>query len=248
MTVHLTEAEFQGLGLTIDPTDPSRAVPIAAQSDSLPDETWDLDRLARYASTGLAEAARLEHESIQIGRRSTVQIFRSGQALSIARSRLRSEGRGRWGRWLNEHGIKRTTAWEAAELFERAGSEEEVAGLTPGEAKSHFGVTRPPKEEADDPGDYRPPGPSPTAITGMERVLDEGNDEEPRSESCLIEEPKLESNRLVYPPRTVREVLTAVCSLLLECERRKDEIDARCIPLVAEIREISLRLPAEVQA
>src|SRR4051812_27098859 len=108
MAMRLTESEFRGLGLTVDPDDPSRAIPAAAIDGSLPDESWDLDRLARYASSGLAEEGRLEHESIQIGRKSTVQIYRSGRALSIARAQLKLEGRGRWGQWLERHGIKRT--------------------------------------------------------------------------------------------------------------------------------------------
>src|SRR4051794_22884116 len=76
------KGEYHELGLAIDPADPSKATPVATLDESLPDESWDLDRLARYASTGLTEADRLEHESIQIGRRSTVQIYRSGRALS----------------------------------------------------------------------------------------------------------------------------------------------------------------------
>src|SRR4051812_42681935 len=109
MTVRLTNGEFVRLGLAIDPDDRFRAIPAAAMDDSLPDDSWDLDRLARYASSGLAEAGRLEHESIQIGRKSTVQIYRSGRALSIARELLKTQGRGHWGKWQEEHGIKRTT-------------------------------------------------------------------------------------------------------------------------------------------
>ncbi len=127
-----------------DSGDPSRAVPVAATEGPLPDESWDLGRLARYASSGLAEAARLGSESIRIGRRSTVQIYRSGRALSLARKKLKAQGRGRWDRWLTEHGLKRTTAWEAAELYERAGSEDALAKLTPCQAKQKFGVTSPP--------------------------------------------------------------------------------------------------------
>ncbi|CAN5890362.1 hypothetical protein BH23PLA1_BH23PLA1_39260 [soil metagenome] len=152
MSINLIETQFHKMGLAIDPSDPSRAVPIASLGESMPDETWDLDRLARYASAGLAKADRLMQGSIQIGRRSTVEIFRSGRALSIARRRLKAEGRGRWTRWLEQHGIKRTTAWEAAELFERAGSEDKVANLMPGEAKRLFWVISPPREDEDSAG------------------------------------------------------------------------------------------------
>jgi hypothetical protein len=156
MTLKLTTEEFHELGLTIDPTDPSKAVPIALLNESLPDDSWDLDQLALYASTGLAEADRLDQESIQVGRRSTVQIYRSGRALSIARRRLKAEGRGRWGRWQEEHGFKRTTAWEAAELYERAGSEDEVAQMTPKDAKSRYGITKPTRRDLDDSADEPP--------------------------------------------------------------------------------------------
>lgn len=57
-------------------------------------------------------------------------MFRAGRAISIARRKVKSEKWGEWGRWLEEHYIKGTAAWEAATLYERAGSEDAIANLT----------------------------------------------------------------------------------------------------------------------
>ena len=75
------------VGLQIDPDNPTQAIPAGPQAESFPDETWDLERLATYAETGLSEASRLQKESIQ-------------HALAIARQKVKSERWGEWGRWL----------------------------------------------------------------------------------------------------------------------------------------------------
>jgi len=141
MSIQMSVGDLRALGLQIDPDNPTQAIPVAHQAESVPNESWDLERLGNYAATGLSEASRLQKESIQLGRRSTVQIFRSGHALSIARRKVPW---GDWGRWLKEHDLKRTTAWEAVELYQRAGSEEAIANLTPSQAKKRYGIGRPP--------------------------------------------------------------------------------------------------------
>ncbi len=248
MSFKMTEGEFHSLGLSIDPTDSSKAVHITALCEAMPDDSWNLDRLARYATSGLAEAARLDHEAIQIGRRSTVQIFRSGRALSIARQRLKAEGWGRWGRWLEEHGIKRTSAWEAAELFERAKSEAQVHKLTLSEAKIRFGITKTPNEEEDTPVDHRL---NSTPSTSTESVLTQGDVEKDGDgdhrppEGPVPYDSTYEPDRLAHPPRTVREMLSAAFSLLAECHRRRVEIDSTCLSLIAEVVEIAAHLSTE---
>ena len=93
MSIRMTEHELHNLGLRIDPENPTEAIPVASDAKSLPDESWDLEKLALYAATGLSEANRLQKESIELGRRSTIQIFRAGGALSIARRKVQ------WGEW-----------------------------------------------------------------------------------------------------------------------------------------------------
>ena len=104
MSICMTHQDFRALGLSINPDNPTQAIPVEAQSESIPDDSWDLDRLGIYAETGLNEAARLQKESFQLGRRSTVQIFRSGRALSIARRKVKSEKWGEWGRCFESAG------------------------------------------------------------------------------------------------------------------------------------------------
>ena len=180
MSISMTQQNFRALGLQIDPDDPTQAIPVAHQAESVPDESWDLERLGNYAATGLSEASRLQKESIQLGRRSTVQIFRSGHALSIARRKVPW---GDWGRWLKEHDLKRTTAWEAIELYQRAGSEEAIANLTPSQAKKRYGIGRPPRSDTEESGDSknhselsRPLNPSSDSASQSE---DESDYEEP---------------------------------------------------------------------
>jgi hypothetical protein len=126
MSIQISPSDLYALGLQIDPDNPSQAIHVAQQAESIPDESWNLDRLGIYAENGLSEASRLQRESIQLGRRSAVQIFRAGHALSIARRKVPW---GEWGPWLATRNIKRTTAWEAIELYQRAGSEEAIAKL-----------------------------------------------------------------------------------------------------------------------
>ena len=147
MSIKMTQQELRDLGLQIDPDNPTQAIPVEPQSELVPDESWDLDRLGIYAATGLSEASRLEREFIQLGRRSTIQIFRAGRALSIAERKVKW---GEWGRWLVEHNIKRTTAWEAIQLYERAGSEEAIANLTPSQAKRRCGIGSPPRADTEE--------------------------------------------------------------------------------------------------
>ncbi len=141
MATKMTEKDLAKCGLMVDPQNPAQIVPI--DREAVPDDTWDLDRLAQYAATGLTEAGRLRTEALLLARRSTVQTFRAGRALAIAQEKLKAD-RG-WVQWLKAHNIPRTSAWEAVELFKRAGSEEALADLTLTQAKNKFHITGSPK-------------------------------------------------------------------------------------------------------
>jgi len=172
-----------------------------------------------------------------------VQIFRSGHALAIARQKIKSERWGEWGRWLAEHNIKRTTAWEAIQLYDRAGSEEAIANLTPSQAKRRYGIGTPPRadtEESVDPGDHR------GAIRPLNPSSDSSSQIEDESDAELNDEPNDEPDVIARPPRTVRDMLIASSNLLLACVQRSDEIDTACGDILTEIDANVARLRAEV--
>jgi hypothetical protein len=254
MSIQMSVGDLRALGLQIDPDNPTQAIPAGPQAESFPDETWDLERLGSYAATSLNEADRLQRESIQLGRRSTVQIFRSGHALAIARQKVKSERWGEWGRWLAEHNIKRTTAWEAIQLYERAGYEEAIANLTPSQAKRRYGIGSPPRadtEESVESGNHReairPLYPSSESTSQIE---DESDYEEPEDadlndENAGCEVPD-EPDVIARPPRTVRDMLIASSNLLLACVQRSDEIDAACGDILAEIEASVKQLRGKV--
>jgi hypothetical protein len=95
-----------------------------------PNDTWRLDELARYALDGLDKIR-------QLGRRTSVETWRVGHALSIVQQKTKPKRQ--WGQWLAKHEISRTIAWEAIRLFEAA-TEDEVAELTISEAKIRYGI------------------------------------------------------------------------------------------------------------
>jgi hypothetical protein len=102
-----------------------------------PNETWDLDRLARYVVSGLEKIGQLDAEVNRLARRTAVETHRIGHALAIVQKKTKPFGQ--WTKWLAKHGIPRMTAWEAIKLYESA-SEEEIATLTITEAKVKFGI------------------------------------------------------------------------------------------------------------
>ena len=142
------ERALEKLGLIIDPTDPGVAMPIG--SPTLPDQSWSLDRLSQFISNGLSEADRLWGEASCLGRKSTVQIFWAGCALTLAQPKVKEAGLN-WTDWLKERDIPRTTAWEAMQLYERAKKVEAIVDLMPTEAKQKFGVVKSkPKNESEE--------------------------------------------------------------------------------------------------
>ena len=146
---------------------------------------------------------------------------------------------GDWGRWLKEHDLKRTTAWEAIELYQRAGSEEAIANLTPSQAKKRYGIGRPPRSDTEESGDSK-------NHSELSRPLNPSSDSASQSEDeSDYEEPGMpkpnEPDFLVRPPRSVRDMLIASSNLLLSCMQRSDEIDAACVDILAEI-DVSVKL------
>ncbi len=102
-----------------------------------PNETWNLNQLARYVRTGMERTAWLEEKVNRLGRRTAVEVHRIGHALYLARAKTKPTRQ--WGKWLAKHGIPKMTAWEAIRLYESA-PEKEVAKLTIMEAKMKFGI------------------------------------------------------------------------------------------------------------
>lgn len=136
----ITETELNSLGYQVDPLDESKAIPKPTNGDS-PSEHWDLEKLAEYARGSL-------DLSISLARKSTIERFRAGHALSIARAKFKENKKG-WCQWQDDHNIPRTKAWEAIKLYKRAGSEKVVADLQITEAFKKFGIVKPRKRRAD---------------------------------------------------------------------------------------------------
>ena len=122
--------ELNKLGLMSDPDNPTKAVPLAAKPDEIPDESWSLDELAVYISGEFGQATVLS-------RKSAVAVFRAGRALCIARKKVKELGI-KWTVWLAEQNIPRTNDFEARGLFTGAKAEKALHGLTLTDAKKKF--------------------------------------------------------------------------------------------------------------
>jgi hypothetical protein len=142
MTGKLTEkARRTGLESAVDHCNPTQDAPIAAEvANEVPDESWSFERLMNAATSAVVDAERLSTEATCLVHKSSVQIYRAGRVLNLARKKV-PKGQ-TWERCLKSHGIPKTSAWEAMQLYERAPSEEAIASLTPAEAKVKYGVTK----------------------------------------------------------------------------------------------------------
>lgn len=247
MSINLSEREFRDLGFAVDPKDPSRAILTTPEDESIPDDTWDLDRLGSYAQAGLNEADRLQRESLQLGRRSTVEIYRAGRAISIARKKAKGEKWGEWGQWLAQHNLARTTAWEAAALYERAESEDAIRNLTPDQAKKKYNIIR---DQNGKPQRLRPEPLSPTSNSASasdpEDGFDEGDDFEADDDQAPFDDPEPEPDDVVKAPRSTRAMLAAVTSLLCACDERSGELDQNSKENLGDILTIVARLLAKL--
>ena len=88
----------------------------------------------------LGDSDRLQAEADCLSRRSSVSLFRAGRVMAAIRHILKSQGK--WTKWQNDHKVSVTSAWQAIQLFSKAGSEEAVAGLTRTEALQKFDITK----------------------------------------------------------------------------------------------------------
>ncbi len=174
MAVKFTEKDLQRCGLQVDPQDPTQIVPI--EPEAMPDETWDLHRLAVYAATGISEAGQLRAGALQMARKSTVQIYRAGRALHFARLKKKAD-RG-WVQWLKDNNIPRTTAWEALELFMSASSEEDIADLTRTQAKKKYGIIKGPRAVSSGDSGNRPPASKRSEVTDNARAMLSSGDQQ----------------------------------------------------------------------
>jgi hypothetical protein len=97
----------------------------------------------------LLESDRLQEQADCLSRRSATSLFRAGRVMSAIRDLLKPQRK--WTQWQKDHKVGVTTAWQAIELFDRAGSEDALAGLTRTEALKKFEITTPrPEPEAKD--------------------------------------------------------------------------------------------------
>jgi hypothetical protein len=173
------ERELAEYGMAIDPDNPNRAILVAELRQATPSETWDEARLTSYIVVSLAEADEYEKQATALSRRSTAMIYRAGHALSILAPRLKAERR--WCPWQAEHGIARTTAWEAIKLFERAPSEQAIALLTSSEAKQQYGIYQD-DDQDDQDDDQEPTGDAAPATLRIGDFNEEESEIEPESE------------------------------------------------------------------
>lgn len=124
-----------------------------------PEVEWSLEDLAAYVharQNGFAALAK----------KSTLEVFRAGHALVIVKAKV---PQGDYMSWLRENGIKVTSAWEAATLYEKAGTEDAIEGMNLTQAKKHFGVIRPRKpKEAAEPA---PEKEQPSVVGGLKAIV-----------------------------------------------------------------------------
>ena len=104
------------------------------QHEDKPSADWDLENLTGYVTHQQDRLNALQ-------KRTTVEVFRCGHALSLAKPLVESSEI-TWSEYLKQLGIKSTTAWEAIVLYENAGSEDNVKNMTLTQAKVQFSVVK----------------------------------------------------------------------------------------------------------
>ena len=114
----------------VTPVDPESVVPEA---------DWGIDRLTQYVVSAYQTTTSIEASLAILTRRSVISAFRLGKALWLVRDQMKQIGS--WGDWCEQHGVKRTTAYEYVQLFEKAKTEDAVKGMTLTQAKQFFGVS-----------------------------------------------------------------------------------------------------------
>jgi len=151
------EAELRSkLGLTIDPSDPTKAVPLndngktTKSPDSgkkpfsvkgLPTPSWTEKQLVEGARYHWGQAQAFE-------KKAAVHVFRLGAALFLLKPLMKK--RRKWGKFLKEMNLSSASAWRAMELFTRAKTENQVAFLTITDAYKKYGISIQAQIPADD--------------------------------------------------------------------------------------------------
>lgn len=120
-----TEEQLNRLGIAVVG---DKAAPVPSNT---PDDTWNLDQLAAYATGQIAESILQSHKS-------AVALFRAGCALAHARTRCKERGHGDWTNWKRQHRLADTTVNDAIRLYEGARSEAALNGMGITEAKERF--------------------------------------------------------------------------------------------------------------
>ena len=117
-------------------------IPPILDPDDPPAPSWGWD----YADLGVYVAARLrggksaEDTAIRSARRSSIEVWYAGYALTIVRNR---EGKDKgWVAWIEANRLSVTNCYEAMRLYQRSGSVENVRALTIGEAREKFQVAK----------------------------------------------------------------------------------------------------------
>jgi hypothetical protein len=117
-----------------------RKVCDAKKEHRTPNKNWTLEQLTEYVSGCLKDHSDMEDRIISLRRTSAVELFRAGQGLHFINDKLKAKGA--YGGWLKQHGIARSTAHEAIQLYYRAKTEANVAPLKITEAKEKFGIAK----------------------------------------------------------------------------------------------------------
>ncbi|HEX4144544.1 MAG TPA: hypothetical protein VHY91_13640 [Pirellulales bacterium] len=246
----LTEKDLNGLGLTVLGDQAVRS------EDAIPDTSWALSQLLTYAKERIASSKSADKESILQAKKSAVELFRAGAALSLARAKCNELGKGEWSRWKREHDFADTTVNDAIRLYTNAKTEDALKGLGITEAKEKFVYPKDGTKKDDEPTKDTP---APTtqettasdgaADADMEETDDELPPNSPRAHDDADYHSNLEAieNLLevnldsALPLAGLDECLTTA----EKCRDKLDQVIARLKDKIAEVEPDSLSILEE---
>jgi hypothetical protein len=142
------EAEMAKAGIMIDPTT-GAAVPAAGLNDLRPNSNWPDELLIEYGQRALNAADTYEKQANILTRKTIVQRFRAGHALSLLKDRLKEKET--WVEFQTQHNLPRTVVWEAIAVYERVvklglGEDDVAVYTTWMNVMIAYGVRRNPQE------------------------------------------------------------------------------------------------------
>jgi hypothetical protein len=168
-----------------------------------PTPDWTFEELTQYARSRLADSVRLEDQAIRLGRRSVMEFYEAGQALSLIRDKLKPQ-KNSWVTWQRESGLSTTHVNRAIRLFEKA---EEPDDLTPFAtvrlALEHYGIEKPRKAKPENEWKANPPSPPPAQEREDEDMgkpeddLSTGGEEKPPTQTQAVQVPCVEGRMQV---------------------------------------------------